>query len=151
MQQDMTNSFLKGIFNFRERERLLKFTLPRKMKLDWEELPFSLAEGRSYCYKLAPEIFWLSRLLQNFLSRTISSDVLESPKHDQERNMSVQDQEHNGKVSELWGQATWLGILILLLVSCVTMDKSCNLSVLGFLSYEINIITVAISQDLCEN
>ena len=34
MQQDMTNSFLKGIFNFREGERLPKFILPWKMKLD---------------------------------------------------------------------------------------------------------------------
>lgn len=48
MQQDMTNSFLKGIFNFRERERLLKFILPQKMKLDWEEHPVSLSGAGPY-------------------------------------------------------------------------------------------------------
>lgn len=72
MQQDMTNSFLKGIFNFREQERLLKFILPRKMKLDWEELPFSLAEGRSHHYELAREIFQLSRLLTDLFTRIFS-------------------------------------------------------------------------------
>lgn len=59
MQQDMTNSFLKGIFNYRERKRILRFILPRKMKLNWEELPFSLAEGRSPHYQLAHEVFRL--------------------------------------------------------------------------------------------
>lgn len=47
MQQDMTNSFLKGIFNFREGERLPKFILPWKMKLNGEGLPSALAGGMS--------------------------------------------------------------------------------------------------------
>lgn len=75
MQQDMTNSFLKGIFNFRERERLLKFILPQKMKLDWEEHPVSLSGGRALSRRLAHEIFWLSRLSKDLFSKIFSSDI----------------------------------------------------------------------------
>lgn len=63
MQQDMTNSFLKGIFNFRELEKLPKFILPWKMKLDWEELPLSLAGGRSCHYKVVHDDFPDSRMI----------------------------------------------------------------------------------------
>lgn len=71
----MTNSFLKGIFNFREGERLPKFILPWKMKLNGEGLPSTLAGGMSCHFELAHEILQLSRLLKDLFKRGFSSDM----------------------------------------------------------------------------
>lgn len=53
--------------------------------------------------------------------------------------------EHDSKISEHWGQATWLGILIMLFISCVTLDHSWDLFKHGFLEYKFSIIIAAIS------
>ena len=118
----------KLVFNFSEWKRLPKFIPPWKMKLDWKQPSFSLAGDRPCHYEVVHKLFWLSRLLNDLFSRIVSSDIksLCPLKHYQEKNMSVQDREYDSKVSKCWGQATWLGILISLVISCVALDKSCK-------------------------